>query len=267
VPVTRPVDSGRDDSDARFVPALSIVVPVLNGERYIARSLGELRRWLAASGERAEIVVVDDGSTDGTWEEIRRESDANGAGVPLLTLRNPTNQGKGHAVRRGLERASGELSVFTDADLAYPVENLERIVRRLRAGADLAIASRVHPDSRYITSPEFFRRINTRHAVSRVFNALTRSFVLADVMDTQAGLKGFRREALERVLPRLTLERFSFDVEVLVVAKRLGLVVEEVPVTFVYCHEPSTLELSRDGAQMLADLWRIRRRVRRGRYD
>ena len=251
----------------RAVLGLSVVVPVLNGARYIARSLAELRSWLVAAGEDAELVAVDDGSDDGTWAELQRLSREADHGVPLRAVRNPENQGKGHAVRRGLGLARGAIGVFTDADLTYPVENLAQILAALRSGADVAIASRVHADSRYLTSPEFFRRIYTRHAMGRAFNALTRQMILGELMDTQAGLKGFTKAALDRLLPRLTLDRFSFDVELLVVAKRLGLRIDEVPVTFVYCREPSTLELGRDGVRMLADLWRIRRRARRGDYD
>lgn len=244
--------------------SVSVVVPVFDGGPFIARSLTCIHDVLSTLGVDAELVVVNDGSSDDTREAVESVRSR----LPrLLYLENQENRGKGFSVRRALGAASGEQLVFIDADLAYPPENIAVVLDALGRGADLAIACRMHEDSRYVMAPERLRRVYTRHAAGRLFNAVTRAFVVGSLRDTQAGLKGFRRDALRRLLPLLTLDRFSFDVEVLFLARRLGLRISEVPVTFVYSHEPSSLELGRDGARMLADLVRIRWRALSGRYD
>lgn len=243
---------------------VSIVVPVFNSARYLRGSLLAIAGFLGGRAGGGELVVVDDGSRDTTLDVVRAAQDE--LGVPLTLLVNGENRGKGFSVRRGLAAASGELVVFTDADLAYPVENFTRVLDALAGGADLAIASRVHPDSRYVTSPRFFRRIYTRHTIGRAFNLLTRLVLVPDIHDTQAGLKGLHRAALDQLLPHLTLDRFSFDVELLVVARRLGLAIAEVPVTFEYQSEPSTLELGRDSLRMLSDVARVVGRQLGGAY-
>ncbi|MFO0569573.1 MAG: dolichyl-phosphate beta-glucosyltransferase [Polyangiaceae bacterium] len=243
---------------------LSVVVPMFNAERQIATSLAAIADYLAARPGTHEIVVVDDGSSDRSVELARAAHLPEGVACEVLA--NAVNRGKGFSVRRGLAVARGRHVLFTDADLAYPVDNFDRVLEALEAHADVAIASRVHPESRYVTSPRFFRRIYTRHTLGRAFNGLTRLLLVPGVHDTQAGLKGFRRSALAALLPRLTLDRFSFDVELLVVARELGLALAEVPVTFEYRNEPSTLELGRDSARMLTDLLRVHARRRRGGY-
>jgi glycosyltransferase involved in cell wall biosynthesis len=252
-------------------PSVSIVVPVLNGERYIRDNVRTLADWLAKQPGEREIVIVDDGSRDGTWNEVERALDdghnGHSGGVVRRALRNPENRGKGHAVRRGLLAARGTHRAFVDADLTYPVDNLGAIFEALARGADVAIGSRVRPGSRYVMAPAVFRRLYTRHAMGRVFNWVTRKTLLGDVFDTQAGLKGMSARAAERILPLLTLDRFSFDVELLYLARRHRLRVEEVPVTCVWCDEPSTLELAGDGLSMLLDLARIRWRAANGHYD
>lgn len=251
---------GPESNDDR----VSVVVPVYNGERYVVASLRKIADYLAARGGEHELVVVDDGSDDGTLAAVRAFREESPVKVVVVNL--PDNRGKGFALRQGLGEARGELVLFTDADLAYPVANFTRVIDALQTGAELAIASRVHPESRYVTSPRFFRRIYTRHTLGRAFNLLTRFTLVPHVHDTQAGLKGFRARALARVLPHLTLERFSFDVELLVVARGLGLGLVEVPVTFEYQSEPSSIELGRDSVRMLTDLGKVAVRRLLGAY-
>lgn len=243
---------------------VSVVVPVYNGARQVRASLQAIAGYLRDRPGDHEILVVDDGSLDATPDVVRGVQDSLGVSLRLIELRE--NRGKGFAVRRGLSEARGELSIFTDADLAYPVENFTRVLVALENGADLAIASRVHPESRYVTSPRLFRRIYTRHSIGRAFNMLTRLTLVPGIHDTQAGLKGFRAPAVAALLPHLTLDRFSFDVELLMVARRLGMAIAEVPVTFEYRSEPSTLELGSDSARMLCDVARVLARRLSGRY-
>jgi dolichyl-phosphate beta-glucosyltransferase len=240
----------------------------LNGARFLEQTLTAIHRHLAQRSGDGELVVVNDGSTDATSEVIARFArEARGGRIAVRALDNAENRGKGYAVKRGLSAARGEFRVFTDADLTYPVENLDRIEASLLSGADVAIASRVHPESRYVMAPAFFRYIYTRHNAGRVFNALVRATIVNELTDTQAGLKGFHRHVVHKLVPRITMDRFSFDVELLHLAQHLGMRIDEVPVTFIYCKEPSTLELARDGVTMALDLLRIRARAARGAYD
>jgi len=152
---------------AASVTDLSIVVPVHNGADRLPGHLETLRQFVRARARPTELILVDDHSEPGAARVLVDFADAV-AGVTLL--RNPTNQGKGYSVARGMGAAQGSYRVFTDADLAYPVEEIDRIVRELETGSDLAIACRVLPESRYLMSPSFFHYLYTRHLMSRVFN-------------------------------------------------------------------------------------------------
>ena len=139
-------------------------------------------------------------------------------------------------------------------------------MRQLEAGADVAVACRVLPESRYLIAPSFFRYLYTRHVMSRTFNWIVRHTLVPGILDTQAGLKGFTARAATTLFPLLTIETFGFDVELLYVALRHGLRVAQVPVRFRYDNEPSSMRFARDGATMLGDLLRIRWNGWRGRY-
>jgi dolichyl-phosphate beta-glucosyltransferase len=246
---------------------VSIVVPALDAEATIGKTIAELVAWLTHSGPGAELIIVDDGSRDTTLAEVRSAFSGSSPQVTKRLLRNRVNRGKGHAVRRGLSAARGDRRVFIDADLAYPTANIDRLLAALDEGADLAIASRVKPGSRYVMSPECFRDIFFRHMLGRLFNTITRLTVVEAIRDTQAGLKAITGRAAALLLPHLQLERFSFDVELLYLAQRTGLRIDEIPVHFVYSGSPSTLALGQDGLRMLSDLVRIRLRGARGGYD
>jgi len=240
---------------------LSLVVPAYNAEPLLRGSLERARAWLRTLGQATEILVVDDGSTDGT----RRVLDSFGDGIRVL--HHAPNRGKGYAVQRGLLEARGRLRVFLDAGQTYPVENVATVVEALQRGADVAVASRVHPESRQVTTSRSIRSLCRQHVMGPGFSMLARALVRTGVSDTQAGLKGFRAEAAEALFRRVTLKRFCFDVEVCLLARRLGLSVAEVPVHFVHGGEQSTLRPLRDGARMFTDLLRIRANARRGVYD
>src|SRR2546429_2624366 len=154
--------------------------------------------------------------------------------------------------------ARGARRVFTDADLAYPVAEIDAMVRELDGGADVAIACRVLPESRYLMSPSFFHYLYTRHLMSRLFNRVVRVALLPGILDTQAGLKAFTARAAELIFPRLTVAGFGFDVELLYIARKHGLRVRQTAVQYRYDDEPSTVRFATDAAAMLRDLARIR---------
>src|SRR5256884_1060929 len=162
--------------------------------------------------------------------------------------------------------ARGARRVFTDADLAYPVAEIDAMVRELDGGADVAIACRVLPESRYLMSPSFFHYLYTRHLMSRLFNRVVRVALLPGILDTQAGLKAFTARAAELIFPRLTVAGFGFDVELLYIARKHGLRVRQTAVQYRYDDEPSTVRFAADAAAMLRDLARIRWNDWRGGY-
>ncbi len=249
-------------------PSISLVIPAYRSEAFLEGSLERACAWLASKNRRTQLVVVDDGSPDRTWEVLQSFAARNPGGSPeILAIRNRENRGKGFAVTRGMLEASGDIRIFTDADLTYPIECADRIVESLENGADLAIGSRLHPDSVYEVGAGFLRYIYTRHVSGRIFNLLVRLLVVPGILDTQAGLKGMRAEAAESILPRQRLLGFSFDVELLFLARRQGRRIEQVPVKFLYRKEPSTVRFVQDSFRMVLDMLRIRWRAFRGRYD
>jgi dolichyl-phosphate beta-glucosyltransferase len=165
-----------------------------------------------------------------------------------------------------MSAAHGSFRVFTDADLAYPVEEIDRLLHELETGSDVAIACRVLPESRYLMSPSFFHYLYTRHLMSRVFNRVVRLALLPGILDTQAGLKGFTSHAADLIFPRLTVPGFGFDVELLYIARKHGLRIHQTAVHYRYEDEPSTVRFAADAVTMLRDLTRIRWNDWRGRY-
>ena len=242
---------------------LSVVVPVRNGADRLRPHLETLRRYVCAQGRPTELVLVDDHSEP---DAARLLADFARSLDGATLLRNDANRGKGFSVARGMAVARGARRVFTDADLAYPVEEIDHMVRELEGGADVAIACRVLPESRYLMSPSFFHYLYTRHLLSRVYNTAVRWSLLPGILDSQAGLKGFTARAAEIVFPRLSIHRFGFDVEALFLARRHGLRTAQVPVSFRYDSEPTTVRFARDGRTLLTDLARVRWNDLRGRY-
>lgn len=242
---------------------VSVVVPVWNGEDRLPGNLRSLWDFLCRQPYPCELVLVDDHSAPAAGAVL----EAFARGIDGVTLiRNEQNRGKGFSVARGILAARGRYRVFTDADLAYPAEEIGKIVRTLEAGSDVAVACRVLPESRYLMSPSFFHYLYTRHVMSRLFNAFVRLTLLPEVLDTQAGLKGFTTAAGKLIFERLTIPGFAFDVECLYIARKHGLRVTQAAVAYRYDEEPSTVRFLTDGVGMLRDLAKIRWNGWRGRY-
>ncbi len=242
---------------------VSIVLPVYRGGRFIRRTLEDLLRWLNRMDKPFELVVVDDCSDDDTLRQAEEVRAANPGKIRIL--RNARNLGKGAAVRKGMLEAEGEFRVALDSDMPYGLDSVGQILRTLEAGADLAIASRVHPESRYVISPRMFAMFTTRHWMSRVGNWIIR-FCVPGIYDTQAGLKGFRKQAAIHIFSRQRIDRFSFDVEVLRIAQVAKFRIVEIPVMYHYDSEVSTVEFAGDSLRMIRDLIRIKIWERRGRW-
>lgn len=234
-----------------------------NGETRLPGALAQLSAWLDAQPWTSELILVDDCSRAPAATALATFA----ASRPGTTvIRNERNVGKGAAIARGMLAARGDVRVFTDADLAYPPSEIGKIMADIEAGADVAIACRVLPASRYLMSPSFFHYLYTRHVMSRAFNLMVRLTLLRGVLDSQAGLKGFTARAAGVVFPRLTIPRFGFDVEALFIAQHHGFTIRQTAVHFRYDEEPTTVSFVRSGAQMASDLVKIRLNDLRGRY-
>jgi dolichyl-phosphate beta-glucosyltransferase len=225
-----------------------VVVPAYNEERRIGESLAKMRSYLNGAGCDYEIIVVDDGSTDSTSDVVRRVA-ARDSGVRLVS--NRKNRGKGYTVRRGMEEAKGETILFSDADLSTPIEEFDRLSAYLD-DYDLVIASRSLPDSRVLVHQPFYREL-----MGRLFNVLVQVLLVRGIIDTQCGFKIMNRRAADRITGLLRIDSFSFDVEMILAARRQGLGVKDVPVRWI--NSPgSRVHPVRDSAQMMLDLLRIK---------
>lgn len=243
---------------------LSLVLPVYHCAGRLERTLDELAKFLDGAPHASEVVLVDDRGRHPHATALLRQFAAR---PDVRLLENDRNRGKGYSVRRGMLAARGRHRVFTDSDLAYPLREVRRITDALEQGADVAIACRVHPDSAYELHSDYLHYFYTRHAMSRAFNRLVRFALLPGVLDTQAGLKGFTADAARAIFPQVRIAGFGFDLECLYLARRLALRVEQVPVSFRYDDEPSTVRFLRDAGTMIADLARIRLRGLTAAYD
>ena len=230
----------------------SVVVPAYNEGPRIAGTVRTLHEVLGHLD--LEVVVVDDGSADGTAEL------AEGAGADLV-VRQPRNAGKGAAVRAGFAAATGEAIAYTDADLAYPPDQLEAMLRVVEAGFPFVAGSRRHEET--VT---LIRARRLREVTGRVFNLATAALVHSGFRDTQCGIKAFRAEEGRLLLACGLVDGFAFDVELFVLAKRFGIPVTEAPVQ-IRNVETSSVRMGRDSRRMIQDLLRIRRWAANGTYD
>jgi dolichyl-phosphate beta-glucosyltransferase len=237
-------------------PVTSLVFPTYNPGRAIERTCAELRYFLRRAPGRWEVLFVCDGCTDDTPERLARLLPANDADCRIL--RYAPNRGKGYAVRTGLAAARGDWRLFADVDLAYGFDEILRVARALQGGADVAIASRTHPESCVQVPAVLSGYVYRRHLQSRAFGLLTRWLLSLSVQDTQAGLKGLSAEAARRLLPELGCDGFGFDCELLAACAAHGLAVVEVPVCVRYDSRTSTTDW-RSVARMVAEIWRVRR--------
>ena len=234
---------------------VSIVIPCFNEERRIAPSLEVMLDLLRGSKLDWEIVAVDDGSRDGTSDVVRRIAE----GEPRVRLlRHEVNRGKGDAVRSGFHASRGEWVLFSDADLATPIDELFPFLEAGRAGYDLVIASRVLSGARILTPQPWQRRLS-----GGVFRGLVRALGLSSFRDTQCGFKLMRRDRLGPILDAVEIRGFAFDVELLARAERAGLRILELPVRWRDV-AGSKLRLYPDALRMARDLVAMRLRLGRG---
>jgi len=241
-------------SEATERPYLSVVVPAYNEVARLGSTLEGITAYLDEQPYASEIIVVDDGSADGTAmlaEDLLYGRDN------CRVLVNEVNRGKGYSVKRGMLEAAGERALFSDADLSTPIEHAADLLSAIDGGADIAIGSRAVRGSDIQ-----LRQPLLRQTAGKMFSLVQRTLLGTGIADTQCGFKMFTRRAAQMVFPHQTLERWAFDAEVLFIANRLGLKIVEVPVRWVNSPDTRVRMLS-DGMKMVLDLWRIRR-IHRG---
>ena len=240
-----------ESSSLAVTPLLSVIVPAYNEELRLGASLKRMLAYFDTQSYDVEILVVDDGSSDST-AQVAATISACRPQVRLLSYK--PNRGKGHAVRYGMLRAQGNRVLFCDADLATPIEEVEKLLAKLDAGYHIAIGSRDVAGSELIRRQSFLREMG-----GRTFNKFVQLLAVPGIHDTQCGFKLFTQGASREVFSRCQVDHFAFDVEVLYLAIRVfGLRVAEVPVRWAH-QEGSKVRFFRDAWRMVKTLFRIRR--------
>jgi dolichyl-phosphate beta-glucosyltransferase len=233
---------------------LSVVIPAYNEASRLPATLERVLAYLDQQSLRFEVLAVDDGSSDGTAEQVETLVAAD---QRLRLLREP-HRGKGAAVKAGALAARGAVVLFCDADLCHPVEDLTRLPGYLDR-AEVAIASREGKGAERLDEPTY------RHLMGRCFNLLVRLLAVRGIQDTQCGLKCFTRAAARELFPRQTIDGFGFDVEILYLARRRGFRIVEVPITWRSVPS-SRVDPIRDTLRMVTDVLRVRWNDLRGCY-
>ena len=236
-------------------PFLSLVFPAHNEEDRLPTTLEQTAEFLKSQSYSSEIILVENGSSDRTLS-IAREA---AASIPNLQVIHEDQRGKGLAVRRGMLAASGEYRMFLDVDLSMPISEVNRFIPPILPQVDVAIASREAPGAVRYGEPPF------RHFVGRGFNLLVRLMALPGLQDSQCGFKCFRGAVADAIFPRQITVGWTFDVELLFIARQQGYRVIEVPIAWYY-NGQSKMRVLKASIQMFVDLWTIRRNGFSGRY-
>ncbi len=237
---------------------LSIVVPAFNEEKRIESPLDEVVQYLRSRFQRWELIYSDDGSTDKTLEKLRRLQEKYSE-IKIVGV--PKNRGKGSAVRIGMSAASGNVILFSDTDFSTPIQETERLFHYLDDGYDVAIGSRGLSDSQVEVHQAWAREV-----MGKMFNAMLRSLLPIEFMDTQCGFKMFSRKAVDIILPKMHLESFAFDVEMLIIAQANHLRIAEVPVIWRNVLD-SRVHPIRNSMEMIRDVLKVRHRLAMNLYS
>ncbi|OHE55641.1 MAG: hypothetical protein A2Z47_00195 [Thermodesulfovibrio sp. RBG_19FT_COMBO_42_12] len=230
-------------------PSLSIVIPAYNEEAVIKNTLDRAGKYLEGRYPPYEIIVVCDGCKDNT---ARLAEEAGKANHRIRVLDRKTNMGKGFSVRQGCLEAKGKYIIFTDADLSTPIDEIEKLLKWLEEGYDIAIGSRGLSESDIQIRQPWYRE-----TMGKIFNLFVQAIAIRGISDTQCGFKGFKRDVAKDVFKRQTINGFGFDVELLYIARRLGYSIKEVPVRWLN-RQASRVNPLVHPIQMLFDLIKIR---------
>jgi glycosyltransferase involved in cell wall biosynthesis len=242
-------------------PSVSIVIPAFDESDRLGGTISKVLDHVSSNELSAELIVVDDGSRDGTSDVAESEM-AKHPGIPARVIRYEQNRGKGYAVRTGLLAAAADIALFSDADLSTPIEEMPNLITPIERGdVDVAFGSRAI-DRTLIGTHQPWRR----EQGGRVMNLVIKTVSGLPYLDTQCGFKAFNMKRFRPLLKLMTIDRFGFDVEFLYVARYRGLRLEEVPVRWNNV-EGSKVSVVRDTRRMFSELMQIRRNARKGVYD
>lgn len=236
---------------------LSLIIPAFNEASRIGPSLGKAYAYLEEAGYNAEIIVVDDGSSDNTVQVVEQfiRDTVRPNNVFAFAISLGKNQGKGAAVRRGMLEAKGAIRIFTDADFSTPVHEVAKIIPLIETQQyDVVIGSRAAEGRKLVKKHQPWYR----ESMGRFFNVLVQTVVFKGIADTQCGFKGFSDRAAKNLFSKQKVMGFTFDVEILFLAKRSGYKIKEIAVEW-YNDERSTVGAVSDSAKMLVELFRIRK--------
>ena len=237
-------------------PFLSIIIPAHNEEIRLPRTLRQVFAFLEKQTYSAEVVVVENGSSDRTLEMAREFASRHSS----LIVIHEEQPGKGNAVRRGVLEAHGQYRFICDADLSMPISELEKFLPPVLNGFDIAIASREAPGAVRYNEPSY------RHWGGRAVNFVIRLLILPGLNDTQCGFKCFRAESAEKIFRQQTLMGWSFDIELLYLARKKRMHIKEIPIQW-YFDADSKVNAVRDALRMIGDIFHIHLNALRGRYD
>lgn len=241
-----------------MAPKYSIVLPAYNESARIRTTIEKILAHMQRHNWNAEILVVNDGSTDDTAQIVRSYASENSA---LHLVENPGNRGKGYSVRNGMLHANGEVMLFSDADLSSPIEEAEKLFAAIHAGADVAMGSRWLRSELQTQRQPLYRQL-----FGRIFNLALRILLGLHYRDTQCGFKAFTRQAAQSIFPLQHIERWGFDPEILYLARKFGFRIQEIPVKWAH-REGTRINPLVDGMRMFVEILRIRWYSMTGKYD
>ncbi len=235
---------------------ISIVIPAFNEEKRIKKSLINIANYCKNNFKKYEIIVVDDASTDKTHKIISKLKIKN-----LKILRNYVNKGKGYSVKRGILKSKYSLVLFTDSDSAIPINHLEKFIKYIECGYHIVIASKYIKGSHSDTKQSFYRIF-----IGKIFSLIVNLFVLKGFKDTQCGFKLFKTDIAKKIVKLQTCDRFAFDVELLLIAKKIGIKIKEAPVNWI--NEKGTrVHPIYDSIEMLIEVIKFKINDLRGDYN
>jgi dolichyl-phosphate beta-glucosyltransferase len=241
---------------------ISVILPCFNEGKTIRQNVFHIHRFLSSKFDAFEIIAVNDGSVDNTLEELKKIHEE----LDISIIDNPVNEGKGNAVKDGINKSRFDTVMFLDADLGIPIEELTKFLVKINEGYDMVIASRFVPGLKIIRPVPWHRQM-----MEKIFR-LIRMIILNnyDIRDTQCGFKVFRRNAAFEIFRRQMIKRFAFDAEIIFIAKKLKYKIKELPIS-LQNPPKSHVRMLRDPLNMILDLIRIRRneirRAYRNRFD
>ncbi len=229
-------------------PYISVIIPAYDEADRLPKTLKEVRQFLNSWDKRFEIIVVDDGSHDGTFDVARKNLE----GVPHLVLANVQNRGKGYCVKKGMLAASGKYLLFSDADQSTPIAELARMIPYLEDGYDIVIGSRAARDPQVKREMIWYREI-----MGGTYNLLMQCLIYPGITDSQCGFKCFKHDIARDLFSKQKIDGFSFDAEILYLARKKGYRVKEMAVSW-FRDPKSKVKLIKDSIRMFFELIKIR---------